>query len=174
LSRTAKSGDATVVACDGNRIIFFLPGQDWKVEPSPVPEELILASAGSLNASVRAAPTEETQYDLEEHLKAIYAGASEALTQHKLRVGPPRLIHAPNGHLVLVHDITPQDEPLRMLNAWTALRHVSRRYIDFHISVTLSASDPLWSDPEQSPEQSLLMIADAFTVNDGHGETPPQ
>lgn len=177
-AKLSESGDAMMVGCDGAQIIFVLPGTNWTVEQSPVPSAIVFASSQPLDISVLLADPGETQYDVREHLAAIYQGAAPAVRARGFQITEAVFRDMPNGHVVLSYDVFADFEGkrVRSFNAWTALRRADRRYVDYHLSCTAPEDERAWTATPEIPSLSTrtMNLADAFFVTDGQGKLPPQ
>ncbi len=169
VAQPSKSGDALLVACDGDAMAFVVPGTDWQIEPPPAPAVVVFASSGPLNLSVRVADESESQYGAHEHLEAIFRGVSEALADQGHRVSPPRFEETRAGAVVLWYEVAVAaegDEALRMVNAWNAVRGEDGRYLDYHVSFTALPDDPAWKPQggRAGPGERIVDLAGAFVV----------
>jgi hypothetical protein len=172
--KTRPGGDATLVSCNSDELMLILPSSGWRAEPVETPRTLVRAQKGHWLLTVNAADASETQYQLSEHLEALYRGVVASLVQRAHQAGPPHFEQMKNGHLVLSYDTTATVDgtTLRMSNAWTALRRVSGQYLDYHVSWTGTPSDPAFQSSAASDEAKG--VADLFFVTNGSGQTPPQ
>jgi hypothetical protein len=169
VAQPSKSRDGMAVACDGDAMVFIVPGTDWQIEPPPAPAVVVFASSGPLNLSVRVADESESQYGPHEHLEAIFRGVSAALAEKGHRVSSPRFEQTRLGAVVLWYDVdvaADGGEALRMVNAWNAVRGRDGRYLDYHVSFTALPDDPAWKPAGggAGPRERIVDLAGAFFV----------
>lgn len=156
-----------LVSCDGDAVRFIVPGTDWSVEPSPAPSVMVFASSGPLNLSVRVADEGESRYGEHEHLEAIFNGVKEALGQKGHQVLSPRFEETQSGAVVLWYEVAVGGaEPLKMVNAWRAVRGAEGRYFDYHVSFSAAPDDPAWGtgSGKPGPRERVVNLAEVFAV----------
>lgn len=165
----------SLLSCDDKRVLAILPGRGWSREPSDAPGGIVQASRELFNISARVAEAGETQYELSEHLEAIYRGVQGQLGKAGFVVGKPVFEQMKEGHLVLAYELTGtlDGQPLRSANAFTAIRRTDRRYVDYHVSLSASPGDPIWHETVP-PLEVTKKVADLFFVTDDSGHLPPQ
>ncbi len=169
VGQPSKSNDGLLVSCDDGAFAFIVPGTDWTVEASPAPSVVVFASSGPLNLSVRSADESEGQLDPHAHLEGILRGVSAALAEQGHQVSSPRLEESKDGAVVLWYEVSvaaDEGEALRMVNAWNAVRGADGRYLDYHVSFTAAADDPVWKTEPASagPAARMVDLAAAFVV----------